>query len=163
MVIKLKIISEGDNFKIYLISKKNEELDLKRYVKKIIIKLKNKMNKYIEGYYNVNVYVNEIYGIVIELEKTGDFDFFKDFLELNIKIYENSKMYYKFSDYFTLINKNNIYYFDNNYYIDIENLNKKELLYITDFGEITYGKKLNNIISNLKKVDMCYNKKIINM
>ena len=156
-MIKLRIENSGDDFTIFLISINVDVIDIKSYVKKIIIKLKNKINKNIGGYYNVKVYLNKIYGMIINLEKTGDFDFFKDFLELNIKIYEDSKIYYRFEDYFAIINKNNIYYYNDSYYIDIEELSKKDLLCICEFGEIVYGEKLNNIMIDLKKIDMCYN------
>lgn len=151
----MKIERSGSNFTIFLINIKLEELDIKSYVKKIIVRLKNKMNMKIEGYYNVKVYMNKMYGMIIELEKTGDFDFFKEFLELNFKIYDNSKIYYRFEDYFTIINSN-IYYYDD-YYVDIEKLSKNDLLHICEFGKLVYGERLNSILNNLKKVDVCYN------
>ena len=149
----MKIISNKEDFIIFLVKTNLDNIDLKEYVKKLIIKLKNKLKRYISGYYKVNVYINNYYGMIIELLKEEEYDFFKDFVELDINIIENSKMYFEFTDYFTIINKTNIYYYNNNYYVNIDKLNKKEILKLSEYGKIIYGNELKNIETKLKKVE----------
>ena len=149
----MKIVSNGDNFTIYLIRNNSENIDVKNYVKETVIKLKDKLKKYISGYYEAIVYINNNYGMIIELTKESDFDFFKDFIELDITIKENSTIYLKFKDYFSVLNKGNIYYYNNYYYADIDKLNKKELLYLTEFGETIHGANLDNVKDKLAKVE----------
>ena len=38
-----------------------------------------------------------------------------------------------------------IYYYDNNFYIDIDNLTNKEIIKLSEFYEITYGKEYEKI------------------
>lgn len=139
-----------DNYTIYLPGRVSKDINV--FVKKEILKFKKKVNRYISGYYKVTVYVNEIYGMIIDLDKEDDFDFFKDFIEFDIKISDNSLMYFSFDDYFSLINKSNIYYFNNSYYVDINCLNKKEVLKLTEFSKIIYGKVAMSLKEKLKKV-----------
>lgn len=146
----MKVTQNGDNFTIYILNNKYDN-DIKDYVKKIVLKLKNKSKRYISGYYIVYVYINNTYGMIIELIKEEDFDFFKDFIELDIKIKENSKIYFKFNDYFLIINKTNIYYYNNNYYIDIDTLTKKEFYKLLEYSSIIYNAE--NIEKDFKKIE----------
>ena len=149
----MKIVSSGDDLTIYLLENNFDNIEIKEYVKRVVLEVKERIKRYISGYYDVYVYLNKKYGIIIELIKESDFDFFKDFVELDIHIKENSKMYFKFKDYFLILNKSNIYYYDNNYYVDVRNLNKKDFLKLTEFGEIIYGNSLKKIQSKLSKIE----------
>lgn len=139
-----------DNYTIYLPGRYSD--DIKTFVKEEILKFKKKTTRYISGYYIVTVYINEVYGIIIDLKKEDDFDFFKDFVELDIKVSDNNLMYFCFDDYFSLINKSNIYYLDNSYYVNLDSLNKKEVLKLTEFSKIIYGKIALSLKEKLKKV-----------
>ena len=150
----MKFISDKDSFTIYVL--KNDFLDseIKDYVKKMVLRLKNRFKKYISGYYKAYVYKNNHYGIIIELIKEGNFDFFKDFIELDINVIDDSEMYFRFKDYFLIINKSDIFYYDDNYYVNIKKLNKLEFLKLTEFGTIVYGKDVLDIKNRLIKVNI---------
>ena len=147
----MKIVSNEDDFTIYLIGNNFGSIDIKDYVKNIVLKTKDRIKKYISGYYEVKVYINNSYGMILEIKKESDFDFFKDFIELDINI-EDSTMYFKFKDYFAIVNKSNINYYDDNYYINVDKLNKKELLTLSEFGNIVYGKEIDKIEKKLSKI-----------
>lgn len=149
----MKIVSNDDNYIIYVLANDLDDINLKDYVKKIILKVKDKLVRYISGFYEVEVYLNDFYGVIIEMFKKSDFDFFKDFIELDININENSTMYFEFEDYFTILNKKDIYFHNNKYYVNINKLNSKELLKMSEYGRIIYGNKLNEIESKLKKIN----------
>lgn len=147
----MKITYNKDNITIYIL-KNNYEENIKDYVKRKILKLKNESNKYISGFYKAKVYTNKIYGIVIELIKEDGFDFFKDFIKLDIEIIENCKMYFKFNDYFLPINKNNIMYYNKNYYIDLNKLSKQDFYKLLEHSTLIYGKKLKQIKKHFNKL-----------
>lgn len=149
----MKIVSNGDNYIIYVLENNLDDINIKDYVKKIILKVKDKLVRYISGFYEVDVYSNNFYGIIIEMFKKNDFDFFKDFIELDINIDENSTMYFEFDDYFVILNKKDIYFYDNKYYVNIDKLNSKELLKMSEYGKIVYGSKLNEIENKLQKIN----------
>ena len=148
----MRITYDNDNLTIYLLRKDFNNIEVREYVKKTILKLKKKITRYISGYYEANVYVNSFYGLIIDLIKKDDFDFFKDFIELDINILENSDVYFKFADYFIMPNKSNIFYYDGNFYVNVKKINKREFLKLTEFARIVYGSELNEIKSKLERI-----------
>ena len=149
----MRVISNKDNFIIHILENNFDNVDIKDYVKKIILKIKERLGQYISGFYEVNVYLNDFYGMIIEMIKKSDFDFFKDFIELDININKDSKMYFEFEDYFVILNKNNIYFYNNKYYINIDQLNSSEQLKLSEYGKVMYGNKLNEIEHKLQKIN----------
>ena len=135
----MKVIPKKDRITVYIITKENIN-DINEYIKKVILTLKRKYKIDIFGFYKINVYKNNKIGVLIDIIKEDDIDYFKDLLDLKIKVYENSKMYLKFNDYF-LNEKKNIIIKNNNYYIDIDNLREKELIKMIEFCEILVGEK----------------------
>jgi len=133
----MKVIPKKDRITVYIITKENIN-DINEYIKKVILTLKRKYKIDIFGFYKINVYKNNKIGVLIDIIKEDDIDYFKDLLDLKIKVYENSKMYLKFNDYF-LNEKKNIIIKNNNYYIDIDNLREKELIKMIEFCEILEG------------------------
>ena len=90
--------------------------------------------------------------MILEMEKEDDIEFLRDFCDLKVVFFNNSKMLLKFGDYF-LIEKNNVYYYDNNFYIDIDDLTDKEVTILSEFSEVIYGEKrlkLGNLLQKIK-------------
>ena len=144
----MKIVSSDDKTTIYIY--RNEIIDnINDYMKKLILRLKRKYHIDIYGFYKVNVYKNNKIGMIIDLLKEDDIDFFTDLVDLKIKVYEDSSMYLKFNDYF-FEEKKSIYVINNNYYVDINKLSKKELLSMIEFCKIIYGEELNKLPLGIK-------------
>ena len=150
----MKFASRGDCFTIYVLTNNFLDAEIKDYVKKMVLRLKNRFRKYISGYYKAHVYINDCYGMIIDLIKEEDFDFFKDFIELDINILYDSEMYFKFNDYFLIMNKSDIFYYDDNYYVNIKKVSKREFLKLTEFGEIVYGNEVSRIKNKLVKLNI---------
>lgn len=113
---------------------------LEEITKKIITKIhkKNKLKKII----NLNFYLDENYGTIIILKDYNKLISLNNETEVKITIHTNTPFLYK-TDYFNInnnnINKHNIYYYDNNFYLEIKNnINKKEYLNILEKSEIIY-------------------------
>ena len=138
--------------KIYL---QNLNLNDKNIIEKKLIKLINKIqNKCtidLNGYYNVSIYKDESYGIIIDMQKEEleYLDYFNNQIELNIEVIEDSFLY-KIEDIFEiskkLLNKFIIYKNGDTIYLKaIKTLNNLELGIILENGEIIYGKEANSI------------------
>ena len=144
----MKIVSSTDKITVYMY--KIETIDnINDYMKKLILKLKRKYHINICGFYKVNIYKNDKIGMIIDLLKEDDIDFFTDLVDLNIKVYENSDMYFEFNDYF-LLEKKNICVINNCYYVDINSLSKKEILSMIEFCKIIYGEAVNKLSLGIK-------------
>ncbi len=131
---KLINISDKNNVenKILKIIKKNYDIDL-------------------NGYYNVDIYTDKNYGVVIKMKKDElDYlEYFTNALELNIEIKESSFLY-KIDDIFNFeknfLNKFKIYKLKDNIY-----LSANQLLSLADEGillengKIIFGKEVEKI------------------
>ena len=118
-----------------------------------MIILKKQHHEKISGFYQVKVYQNDMYGIIIEMEKKPDLDLFPDLIDLKIVIYYDVSMYYETEDYFQIEKDEEIYELSNKYYINVKNIRKKELFKLLEFGKIIYGKNLENKLKKMKKVE----------
>lgn len=128
---------------------KNQK-EIEMYLKDKIVKLKRKYFKTISGFYNAKVYQNDYFGIIIEMIHESDIDFFKDLIDIKVNMYYDSEIYFKIEDFFLIKNKKTIYYYDNNYYINVKELTEKDKIILSDFGTYIFGKNLNNIKKQFK-------------
>ncbi|MDD5979550.1 MAG: hypothetical protein PUC23_00375, partial [bacterium] len=103
----------------------------------------------ISGSYNVNIYENKKIGLIIEFIKKESFDFFPDLIDLKLNIFYDSDVYLKLDDYFLIKKYKNIYYNNNNFYIDVTDLIKKDILILSEFGKYIYGKNLEKLKNKL--------------
>lgn len=147
--------------KIYL-----DNIDLKdeNLIEKKLIKLINKIQKQytidLNGYYNVYIYKDKNYGLIIEMEKEKlDYlDYFNNQIELNIEIIEDTFLY-KIDNIFTidktLLEKLIIYINKDEIYLKIkENINDIELGQIIENSQIIYGNKAKSIKKQSKIIRM---------
>lgn len=147
----MKIISRGDDFTLFIINKFCIDLDnIKKYIKSNILKLKKRYRKDISGFYDVDVYINNKIGMILDFKKDGELDFFKDIIDVNVNICDSSKIYLKFDDIYLFNKIDKIYYYDGFYYIDIDEISLKEFYSILEFSDFIYGDTLSIIKKNLQ-------------
>lgn len=130
-------------FNIYIKKEKLKKIDIKnkseleKYLREIIETLKNIYNINIEGFYDVNVYVDKYYGIILNFnkEKLEYYDYFNG-IEMNINLKEASFLY-KVSDIpFNILNKLEIKQLNNSIYLKIiKELNQKEFMNLIEHTE----------------------------
>ncbi len=147
--------------KIYLdnIDLKDENLIEKKLIK-LINKIQKQYNIDLNGYYNVYIYKDKNYGLIIEMEKEKlDYlDYFNNQIELNIEIIEDTFLY-KTDNIFTidktLLEKLIIYINKDEIYLKIkENINDIELGQIIENSQIIYGNKAKSIKKQSKIIRM---------
>ena len=148
----MKIISNGDKLSVFVINNKDIDLNnLDMYMKELIIKLRRKYRKDIYGFYKVDVYVKDKIGMIIDFNLEEEIDFFRDLVDLKVVVHEDADVFLKFSDYF-LFDKKKVYFFEGEYYVDIDDVSDKEFLEKFEFCNLVYGEELSDIKGNFKKI-----------
>ena len=148
----MKIISNGDKLSVFVINNKDIDLNnLDMYMKELIIKLRRKYRKDIYGFYKVDVYVKDKIGMIIDFNLEEEIDFFKDLVDLKVVVHEDADVFLKFSDYF-LFDKKKVYFFEGEYYVDIDDVSDEEFLENLEFCDTVYGEELSDIKGNFKKI-----------
>ncbi len=152
MILLMRIIADGDKLSIFALKKDDIDMDnINEYIKKLVLKLKRKYRRDISGFYDAFVYTNDKMGIIIDLVREEELDFFRDLVDLKIKVYSNSDIYLEFGDYF-LLDKKNIYFWKDNYYVDLKDISDEEFLNIIEFSRVVYGDELEGLKKNLSLV-----------
>lgn len=147
----MRVINKNDRISIFIIDKDSIDRDnINDYMKGLILKLKRKYKKDICGFYIGHVYSYK-FGILVELVKEDDLDFFGDMLDLKIIIHDDEDVFLRFDDYFLLNNKC-IYVFKSKYYVNIRDISYSEFLGICEFCEFVFGEELEGFKGSLKKV-----------
>ncbi len=134
----------------------NFKENVEKEFKKLFLKIKDIYNLNIKGYYEVTVYINDIYGIIIEMEKDDDeyMKLFGESLDMKIKFKFDSEIYYKLDEYKNYNIDNYHLYFDNkNFYIELlDKIDYKAYLDLIENSVIVYGEDIKEIKSNLEKI-----------
>lgn len=130
--MKIKYIDE-DIFDIYIIKDKitnvdfNNDRALEKYLKELFKVLKDDYSVNIEGFYDVVIYIDKYYGIVIHMEKEN-LDYYNYYKEVDMRIsIKNSTFLYQVDDY---IKNKKIHIINNNMYLEITN--PSDLIYIIE-------------------------------
>ncbi len=142
----MKIENVDNKIIIYLFNKTidiNNINSLNKQIKDVFIRIMKRGTHDFLGYNKVNVYHNDIYGIILEVENIYKGDVCYPTIDIKLVIYKDVPMYLEFDDYCfaskpkDLIIKNSKYYLaiDNKYIVD---------KYI-EYGKIKYKKLLNEI------------------
>ena len=122
-----------DNLILYL---NNEYLKYKNYsiskiednFKSIFETLKYCYNIEIKGYYDIDIYIDEAYGIIIEMKKENlEFDY-DDQIDMRISIHKQPFLY-QIDDIYI---NNKIYKYKNKYYINKYNIEHSIPIYKTN-------------------------------
>ena len=139
----------GDNIVIILgnFYLKNYDLNDYNQIEKKLLKILNKYSVELNGYYNVFIYQDKNYGLIIDMQKEEleYLDYFNNQIELNIEIIEDSFLY-EIDDIFTLdkniLKQFTIYQKDYKFYLEAEEkVNTIKLGKILENSKIIYGKK----------------------
>lgn len=125
---------------------------LNKYLKKLLLKLQDNYNLEFNGYYDITLYIDKYYGVIIEIKKEEleYLDYFVNSIEINAKILEDSFLYeindITFNDNYLLYTLNgNIYIKINR---EVNSIFMGKILEKT--SRIIYGKERKTIIKKAK-------------
>lgn len=130
-------------------SSKEEIMD---YTKDMVLKLKKNYGVSLLGYYQMNIYANRRIGMFVELKKLDDLDFDLLTIDFKVVIFLDQPFYLKTRNFDIVSKCRPLYYSHDFYYIDLETVDN--YIPYLEFGDIVYGKKLEDEIS----VAMCLKK-----
>jgi len=121
----------------------NDKEDLEKYLKSLFKTLKNKYDIVIEGFYEITVYTDKYYGVVLHLEKDelDYYDYFKNQVDMRIVTVDTNFMYLIEDIPDNILNKVNVCIKDNNIYLKIKKeLTKLEMMELIENSKIVYDK-----------------------
>lgn len=157
----MRIINKNENTFVFLIPNKsfninfNQKKDLEKYFQDFFLKLKNTYDFKIKGFYLINIYIDENYGIALEITNEDEdyLEYFRQNIDMNISKPKKNKFLYKINDIFLIdkkiLAKFDIYLYNNNYYLCLKNkIKEKELINLLEFVDIIYDSE--NIIKRGK-------------
>lgn len=161
----MKLVMCDDEFLIYLGHNYFKDVDLfdleslEVYMNELFTKLKKIYNLKLNGYYIIDIYLDDNYGAIIKVknENLEYYDYFKDQIDTQISIHSDSFFLYKINDLFEvkkILNNNyDIYRYNNELYIKLnEKINENKFVNLLEYcTEICYD--IENIV---KKNNLLY-------
>lgn len=158
----MKIELRDDNFIVFLFTndiKKiciNNKVDLEDYLKKIFMKLEKVYNIDMYGNYDVEIFKDSNYGIVLSIKKNSDcyVDYYDSDLEMDICISKYVGFAYKLKGHINkkILKKCDIYKYKDGFYLYPKKISFIDLGYIIENCKIIFGEDVNKIISDGYKV-----------
>lgn len=150
----MKLVFKDNKIIVFL----NKRLDLDKikleiYFKKLFLKIKDRYSLKLNGYYNINVYIDDYYGSIIEIENE-DLDYYNYFnqIDMEIKVNRTTFLYEIDFDYITkdILTKTNIYKLNNKLYFKIKD--KSIVNKIIEYSKIIYNEQIKEIMKKSQKV-----------
>lgn len=155
--MKIRLIDD----KIILYLKQNQiDVDFKNiskledYFKNLFRKLKRLANIILNGFYNIDIYLDRLYGAIIEIKKEEIeyLEYEENQIDMHITIHDTTILY-EIEDILDIKQDEYIYYlYKGKYYLYIDNIKEKisileltNLVYKTE-DIIMYGKKIGKMI-----------------
>lgn len=117
----------------------NNKNDLEKYLKKLFKILKNKYNVLIEGFYDITVYVDKYYGVVIHMEKDDVeyYDYFKNQVDMRIITIDTDFLYLVEDIPEYLLNKVDVIIIENEIYLKLrQELTKVEMMKLLEISKV---------------------------
>ncbi len=138
----MKIDYYSDKVVIYLIGKKIklENSSIKELLTNIFDVLVNDYDFEINNNYNINIYINEVYGIIVELINEEIIEK-EDTVHINLNVMNDKLFLYEIDDPLKYINSE-IYYYDDKYYLNVKKMDINLLEYTTVIYDDTVYKIL---------------------
>lgn len=125
---------------------KNVDFKIRKQVedcfRNVFTKIKKIIDKDINGFFDIKVYLNDNYGaiLIIKKEEIEYYDYFSNQIDMQIEIEFDSVVLLEFNDFY-IIKNNNVYLYNNKYYIKyVDDINYVE------FSKVVFGKKADEII-----------------
>lgn len=162
----MKLIVDNNKFIVFLNKDENIDFDnktkMEKYFKDLFSKIKNKYNVDISGYYNIDIYIDKYYGSIIEIEDE-QLDYYTYFnqIDMEINVLKNSLFLYEIGYEFLdkkILDKVICYKINDKIYFQIiSDIDDLLLAKIIEYGHILYGKEVDKIVKQGKKVKLWKN------
>ena len=144
----MKVEMLSDKIIVYLLDNKkyNEDSD----IKKMLIKVFDNLEKYygitFTSDYNLNLYINRYYGMILEIKENEDFIYDK-IVNLKLNVLRDTLFLYEVDDPLEYINYE-IYYYNDKFYVNA----KREDINLIENSNLVYGDIVYKIIGRGIKI-----------
>lgn len=155
-IVKIDI---RDNNLIVFLNKRNirdvdffNKSELERYFRDLFLDLKDIYDLDLSGSYDINVYIDDCYGVVLEIISI-DYTYFDycDVVDMNIVISKYRNFLYK-SDRFIKNIDSIIYSYNGSFYYELNNIDFLKLGLLVENSDIIYGEDVDFVKKNGKKL-----------
>ena len=117
----------------------NKKEDIEKYLKKTFKLLNNKYKVKIEGFYDITIYIDKYYGIILHLEKENIdyYDYYKNQVDMSLVTIDTNFLYEVDDIPLDIINKINVIVENNKIYVTIkEELDNLEMMNLIENSKI---------------------------
>lgn len=156
---KMKLVTVDDMLILFLNRVYIQSLDfsdkesVQKYMKQLLSKLRNKYDLEFDGYYEMTLYLDMNYGVIIEVKKEEleYLDYFSNQIEMNTKVIEGSFLYEVSNFDENFMEKFWVYKLKDKIYLRAkDNISNIEMGIILESAKIIYGDLADKIIRKAK-------------
>ena len=144
----MKVEMLSNTIIVYLLDNKkyNEDSDIKKILINVFDNLKKYYNITFDSDYNLELYINRYYGMILEITENEDF-IYDDIVNLKLNVLRDTLFLYEVDDPLEYINYE-IYYYNDKFYVNAE----REDINLIENSNLVYGDIVYKIIGRGIKI-----------
>lgn len=144
----MKVEMLSNTIIVYLLDNKkyNEESDIKKILINVFDNLEKYYNITFTSDYNLELYINRYYGMILEIKENEDF-IYDDIVNLKLNVLRDTLFLYEVDDPLEYINYE-IYYYNDKFYVNA----KREDINLIENSNLVYGDIVYKIIGRGIKI-----------
>lgn len=144
----MKVEMLSNTIIVYLLDNKkyNEDSDIKKILINVFDNLEKYYNITFTSDYNLELYINRYYGMILEIEENEDF-IYDDIVNLKLNVLRDTLFLYEVDDPLEYINYE-IYYYNDKFYVNA----KREDINLIEDSNLVYGDIVYKIIGRGIKI-----------
>ena len=144
----MKVEMLSNTIIVYLLDNKkyNEDSDIKKILINVFDNLEKYYNITFTSDYNLELYINRYYGMILEIKENEDF-IYDDIVNLKLNILRDTLFLYEVDDPLEYINYE-IYYYNDKFYVNV----KREDINLIEDSNLVYGDIVYKIIGRGIKI-----------
>lgn len=144
----MKVEMLSNTIIVYLLDNKkyNEDSDIKKILINVFDNLEKYYNITFTSDYNLELYINKYYGMILEIKENEDF-IYDDIVNLKLNILRDTLFLYEVDDPLEYINYE-IYYYNDKFYVNA----KREDINLMENSNLVYGDIVYKIIGRGIKI-----------
>lgn len=144
----MKVEMLSNTIIVYLLDNKkyNEDSDIKKILINVFDNLEKYYNITFTSDYNLELYINRYYGMILEITENEDF-IYDDIVNLKLNVLRDTLFLYEVDDPLEYINYE-IYYYNDKFYVNV----KREDINLIEDSNLVYGDIVYKIIGRGIKI-----------
>lgn len=144
----MKVEMLSNTIIVYLLDNKkyNEDSDIKKILINVFDNLEKYYNITFTSDYNLELYINKYYGMILEIKENEDF-IYDDIVNLKLNVLRDTLFLYEVDDPLEYINYE-IYYYNDKFYVNA----KREDINLIENSNLVYGDIVYKIIGRGIKI-----------